>query len=64
MFVFQSDHKGLPISILEAMASGLIIIAATIGGISDAVKQEENGLLRTSYDKDQLVGAINWIINN
>ena len=40
-----SYEEGLPISIIEAMRSGLGIIASNVGGIPELVSPNENGLL-------------------
>jgi len=64
VFVLQSDHEGLPISILESMASGLVIITTPVGGIPDAVKNNENGLLIRPHDVKELINSIRWIVNN
>jgi len=64
VFVLQSDHEGLPIAILEAMASGLIIITTPVGGIPDAVHEKENGLLIKPHDVKSLTDAVGWILNH
>jgi colanic acid/amylovoran biosynthesis glycosyltransferase len=46
----QNDHEGTPLSILEAMASGLPVIATRHGGIPDVVAHEVNGLLCNEGD--------------
>lgn len=45
IFVLTSAWEGLPLSILEAMALGLPIIASNVGGVSEAVRDSENGFL-------------------
>lgn len=45
IFVLTSAWEGLPLSILEAMAFGLPIIASNVGGVSEAVRDSENGFL-------------------
>lgn len=46
VFILMSKHEGLPISIIEAMAEGLPIIASDVGGISELVI--DNGTLLTN----------------
>jgi len=57
-FVLSSNFEGLPISILEAMATGLPIIATAVGGIPNIVSNLENGILIQKGDINALVGAI------
>lgn len=45
IYVNTSAHEGLPLSILEAMALGIPVIAAKVGGIVEIVDDGEHGLL-------------------
>lgn len=45
VFILPSLWEGLPMIILEAMATMLPIIASDVGGISRAVKDKETGIL-------------------
>ncbi len=62
IFVLTSICEGLPLSMIEAMASGLPIIASDVGGISDIVK--ENGILVPSNDEKALWNAMTLLISN
>ncbi len=44
-FALISDWEGLPYSILEAMASGLAVLATRVGGIADLVVPGQTGEL-------------------
>ena len=43
--VLPSYSEGLPMSLLEAMGSGLAVLTTPVGGIPEIVKNNENGLL-------------------
>ncbi|EOU2062757.1 glycosyltransferase [Clostridium perfringens] len=58
IFILSSKFEGLPLVILEAMASGLPIISTNVGGISDIVKNNENGFLVDSDNVGELAEAI------
>lgn len=46
IFILPSSHpEGLPISIIEAMAAGLVIITTAVGGIPEHVKDGYNGII-------------------
>lgn len=46
----DGDRDGIPNSLLEAMASGLPVVATTVGGIPEAVIHGESGLLAPPGD--------------
>ena len=58
VYVLPSDTEGLSNTLLEAMASGLPVIASNVGGALDVVNDGHNGLLFESGDPDQLCHRI------
>nr|WP_240544271.1 glycosyltransferase family 4 protein [Bifidobacterium sp. SO4] len=60
----DGDKDGLPVSILEAMASGAPIVASNIAGIAQAVVDGTNGYLTQPKDIEAIHNAINDLINN
>lgn len=54
----ENDHEGTPLSILEAMASGLPVIATRHGGIPDVVEEDVSGLLCDEKDVNAMAGHI------
>jgi glycosyltransferase involved in cell wall biosynthesis len=58
IFAVSSWGEGLCSSLLEAMASELPIVATTAGGITDVIRDGDNGLLVPPRDPEALAGAI------
>ncbi len=54
----QGDRDGLPNVVLEAMASGLPIVASDVAAIPSAIEHDETGLLVAPHDVDGLAAAI------
>ncbi len=54
--------EGLPTTIIEAMAKGLPVIASNIGGPSDIIVHQHNGLLVSAGDADALADALEHVI--
>lgn len=63
VFVFPSFREGLPVSVMEAMASGLPVIATCIRGSSDIVKEKNNGVLLKPDDVEGFANAIDAFRN-
>jgi phosphatidylinositol alpha 1,6-mannosyltransferase len=61
-FVFPSENETFGNVVLEAMASGLTVVAAAEGGPLDLVEHGENGFLFTPGRVDEMVAVLRWMI--
>jgi len=59
VFAFPSQREGLPVSVMEAMAAGLPIIASDNRGTRDILMDNVNALICRCDDVDGFVAAIN-----
>lgn len=57
-FVLPSHIEAMPMSVLEAMAQGLPVVATTVGGIPQAVRHGVDGLLFEPRDVAALADAL------
>ena len=62
LLVSPSLLEGMQVALLEAMASGLPIVATNIGGTPDAVVQGQTGLLVPPADPTALTQAVNTML--
>jgi glycosyltransferase involved in cell wall biosynthesis len=58
IFVSTSISDGIPVSIQEAMASGLPCIVTAVGGIPELIENEKNGFLISRSSSQQLAEGL------
>ena len=64
LFVLPSLQEGLPLALLEAMASGVAVIATRAGGIPNVLTDGQNALLVNPADAPALAAALARIVTD
>jgi len=64
IFVLPSYREGTPVTVLEAMAMGLPVVATDVPGCREAVIHGETGFLVPPRNVDELIQAIQKLIEN
>lgn len=63
VFVLSSKWEGNPMSVQEAMASGLPVVSTAVGGVPELVQDEVSGFLVPSEDESALANALQRLAN-
>lgn len=64
VFALSSRFEGLPIALLEAMASGVAPVATRVGGIPEVITDGRDGLLVAPGDPAALAGALAKVLGD
>lgn len=62
VFAMTSSKEGFSNALLEALASGLAVIATDVGGNAEAVRPDEDGLIIPPMQPDALDSAAERIL--
>ena len=64
IFLSAPTVDNMPVSVLEAMNAGLLVISSRVGGVPYMIKNGDNGLLFDSDDSNKLAELMLWAIEN
>ncbi len=64
VFVRPTYTEGMPLAVLEAMASGVCIVASDVGGNRSLISHGENGLLFRTGDAEDLAAALRTVVTD
>jgi glycosyltransferase involved in cell wall biosynthesis len=64
VFVLSSYSEGMPMSVLEAMAAGLPVVATAVGGLPELVVDGETGLLVPPGRQEELAAALRRVVDD
>ena len=60
-FIFPSNWEGFPYSILDAMSYGKVIISSNVGGISEAIRHNKDGILIKDINEKKIFNVLKKI---
>ncbi len=64
VFVLSSDWEGNPLGVMEAMASGLPVVATSVGGVPELVDSGRHGILVEPGNAAALTAAMESLLGN
>ncbi len=57
----NGDVEGIPVALMEAMASGLTVLSSYHSGIPELIEDRQTGFLAAEKDVDALAQRLSWI---
>jgi glycosyltransferase involved in cell wall biosynthesis len=64
VMALTSLNEGTPITVIEALAAGVPVVATAVGGVPDVVTDHQTGLLAPSGDAQAVAEAIATLLRN
>lgn len=64
VFCLPSWWEAMPLSVLEAMATGLPVVATDVGDVGRIVHHDETGLIVPTHAPDQLAAALRRVVED
>jgi glycosyltransferase involved in cell wall biosynthesis len=64
VYVQTSINEGLPLSILEAMAAGIPVVATGVGGVAEVITNDVDGIIIPPLSAEKLHSALLDLLNN
>jgi glycosyltransferase involved in cell wall biosynthesis len=64
LFLLPSEHESFGLAALEAMSSGVGVVATNEGGTREIIRHGENGFLHAPHDADAMVQTIAGLIED
>jgi colanic acid/amylovoran biosynthesis glycosyltransferase len=62
--VLTSDNEGMPVSLMEAAACGVPVVATRVGGVPELVVEGVTGLLRPAADANAFADALQQLLQD
>lgn len=62
VIALTSDNEGTPVSLIEALAAGVPVVATDVGGVASVVRNGETGLIVRREDEEGFAAALRTIL--
>jgi glycosyltransferase involved in cell wall biosynthesis len=60
--VLASDYEGCPLSVIEAMAAGVPVVATSVGGVPEVVEDGVTGIVTAPGSADELARGLSALL--
>lgn len=64
VFLLTSVSEGIPLTVIEAMFSGLPCVCTNVGGLPEIIEHERNGLLAEAKDPEGLATMVERVLSD
>jgi len=64
LFVLSSAYEGMPMAVIEALASGVPVATTSVGEVALVVRDRVCGRIAESHSEEDLTDAISWCLDN
>jgi len=64
LYVNASFYEGLPMSLIEALSSGVPVVATRVGGVPEVINDRETGILVGPHNPERLAHAMTTLLND
>lgn len=64
IFILPSYSEGMPNVVLEVMAAGKVVIATSVGGVTEVVEHKYNGIVIKPKSVEDIVNSVELLLND
>ncbi|MFQ3577844.1 MAG: glycosyltransferase, partial [Verrucomicrobiia bacterium] len=64
LLMMTSNYEGLPLTLLEAMSSGVLTLCSAVDGIQEIIVDKENGFLAAPRSPEAFLTGLRFILEN